>query len=238
MATAYLTSSQLNYFDSIKMTSIQQLKRWKKGAHLDNIYKEVIKTSDFVSVKIRYLSSSLLTLVQEGKINSKLYRNTVSYIINPEVLRASKKSLTSTPKTLDCETPVNSAQLASPTITPTVSTPNVVDKKVQESSFTDSAHPSPLSDPIAVTPKNSEFHADYLALNDFFISEICVLRNEVVSNKQYVDQVLADAIADAKISSQTSKLIAKIELLEKENMELRRIVINKELLSNKNTRSK
>ena len=168
-------------------------------------------------------------MVQEGKINSKLYRNTVTYIINPEVLRATKKSLTSTPKTLDCETPVNSAQLASPTITPTVSTPNVVDKKVQESSFTDSAHPSPLSDPIAVTPKNSEFHADYLALNDFFISEICVLRKEVVSNKQYVDQVLADAT----VSSQTSKLIAKIELLEKENMELRRIVINKEVIIQK-----
>ena len=48
MATDYLTSSQLNYFDSLIMTSIQQLKRWKKGVHLDNIYKEIIKTSDFV----------------------------------------------------------------------------------------------------------------------------------------------------------------------------------------------
>ena len=181
------------------------------------------------------LSSRLLTLVQEGKINSKLYRNTVTYIVNPEVLRATKKSLTSTPKTLDCETPVNSEQLASPPSTPTVSTPNAVNKKAQESSFTGSAHPTPLSDPIAVTPRNQEFHADYLALKDFFINEICVLRNEVISNKQYVDQVLADA----NISSQTSKLIAKIELLEKENMELRRIVINKEIIiqklsSNKN----
>ena len=226
MATAYLTSSQLNYFDSVIMTSIQQLKRWKKGAHLDNIYKEVIKTSDFVSVQIRYLSSRLLTLVQEGKINSKLYRNTVTYIVNPEVLRATKKSLTSTPKTLDCETPVNSEQLASPPSTPTVSTPNAVNKKAQESSFTGSAHPTPLSDPIAVTPRNQEFHADYLALKDFFINEICVLRNEVISNKQHVDQVLADA----NISSQTSKLIAKIELLEKENKKLRRIVINKEII--------
>ena len=57
----------------------------------------------------------------------------------------------------------------------------------------------------------------------------------MISNKQYVDQVLADA----NVSSETSKLNAKIELLEKENMELRRIVINKEtsiqkLSSNKN----
>ena len=67
------------------------------------------------------------------------------------------------------------------------------------------------------------------------INEICVLRNEVISNKQYVDQVLADA----NVSSQTSKLNAKIELLEKGNMKLRRIVISKEtaiqkLSSNKN----
>ena len=47
----------------------------------------------------------------------------------------------------------------------------------------------------------------------------------MISNKQYVDQVLADA----NIISQTSKLNAKIELLEKKNMELRRIVINKEI---------
>ena len=109
----------------------------EKGVHLDNIYKEVIKPSDFVSVQIRYLSSR-----QEGKISSKLYRNTLTYTVNTGILRTTKKSLTSTPKTLDCETPVNSEQLASPPSTPTVSTPNAVNKNAQESSFTDSAHPS------------------------------------------------------------------------------------------------
>ena len=79
------------------------------------------------------------------------------------------------------------------------------------------------------------FHADNLALKDFFINEICVLRNEVISNKHYFDQVLADA----NISSQASKVIAKMELLEKENMELKRIAIYKEIIiqnlsSNKN----
>ena len=230
MATAYLTSSQLNYFDNVIITSIQQLKRWKKGTHLDNIYKEVIKTSDFVSVPIQYLSNRLLTLVQEGKVNNKLYRNTVTYLINPEILCATKKSLASTPKTLDCETPVNinSNQLASPPSTPTANTPNTVNKNAQEPSFTKSARSSPLTAPV-VTAKNTNFHAVYLALKDFFINEICVLRNELISNKQYVDQVLADA----NISSQTSKLNAKIELLEKENMELRRIFINKEIIIQK-----
>ena len=131
MATAYLTSSQLNYFDSVIIASIQQLKKWKKAAHLDDIYKKVIEILDFSTVQIQYLSSRFLTLVQEGKVNSKLYRNTVTYIVNPEILRATKKSLTSTPKTLDCETPVNinSEQLASPPSTSRVSTSNVVNKK-------------------------------------------------------------------------------------------------------------
>ena len=177
-------------------------------------------------------------MVQEGKINSKLYRNTVTYIVNPEILCATKKSLTSTPKLLDCKTRVNinSEQLESPfSSTPTISTPNPTNKNAQESSFTDSAHPSPLLAPIAAIPKNTDFHADYLALKDFFINEICILRNEVISNKPYVDQVSADA----NISPQTSKLTAKIQLLEKENVELRRIVINKEIIiqklsSNKN----
>ena len=97
------------------------------------IDKEVIKTSNFVSVQIQFLSSRFLTLVQKGKINSKHYRSTVTYIVNPEILRATKKSLTSTPKTLDCETPVNvnSEQRASAPSTPTVSTPNAVNKNAK-----------------------------------------------------------------------------------------------------------
>ena len=183
---------------------------------------------------IQYLSNRLLILVQETEVNSKLYRNTVTYIINPEILCATKKSLTSTPKTLDCKTPVNinSNQLASPPSTD-VSTPNAVNKNAQEPSFTDSAPSSPLSASV-VTAKNTNFHADYLALKDFFINEFRVIRNEMISNKQYVDQVLADA----NISSQTSKLNAKIELLEKENMELRRTVINKEIIIQKPSANK
>ena len=81
--------------------------------------------------------------------------------------------------------------------------------------------------PAPVTPKNTGCHTDYLALKDFFINEICVLRNEVIWNKQYVDQVLGDA----NISSETNNLGAKIELLEKRNMELRRIVMHKKVIT-------
>ena len=126
---------------------------------------------------MQYLPNRLLTLAQEGKDNSKLYRNTVTYIVNPEILSANLKSLTNPPKSLDCETPVNINS------TPRVSTSNAASKNAQESSFTDSARSSPLSAPV-VTAKNTDFHAVYLALKDFFINEICVLRNEVISNKQ------------------------------------------------------
>ena len=102
-------------------------------------------------------------MIEEGKVNNKLYRNTIIYIVNPEILRATKKSVTSTPDTLDCETLVNinSEELAYPPSTPAVSTPNAVNKNQQESFFTDLTNSSPLLAPITVTPKNTDFHADY-----------------------------------------------------------------------------
>ena len=164
------------------------------------------------------------------------------YIVNLEILRATKKSLTSTPKAF-AKKPVNinSEQPASPPSTPTTNTPNAINKNAQKSFFTDSAHFSPLSAPIAVTPKNTDFHADYLALRDFFINEVCVVRNKVISNKQpdkhtmcisrrnnvemvvftssqhgiHTRSVLREyvdqVLGESNISSQTSELIAKIE---------------------------
>ena len=68
----------------------------------------------------------------------------------------------------------------------------------------------------------------------FFINEICILRNKVISNKQYDDQVLVDA----SINSQTSKLNTKTKLLTKENTELRRIGINQKVIMQKLSSSK
>ena len=111
----------------------------KKVADLDSICKEVMKTSDFVLVQIQYLSNRLLTLVQEGKVNSELYRKTVTSIVNPETLRVTKELLTSTPITLDWERSVNinSEQSASSK----VSTPDVANNNAQESFFTDRLAP-------------------------------------------------------------------------------------------------
>ena len=79
--------------------------------------------------------------------------------------------------------------------------------KMHKNLITDSACSSPLSAPLALTPKNTDFHADYSTLENIFVNEIYVLRSEDISNKQYVDQVLADA----NISSRTSKSYVKIE---------------------------
>ena len=104
----------------------------KGGAFRQHLYKEVIKTLDFVSVQIKYLSNCLLTLIQEEKVNSKPFRNTVTYIIKTKILRTTKKSrkknLESYPKTLDCHTPVNinSDKPASSPSKPTVSIPRVL----------------------------------------------------------------------------------------------------------------
>ena len=48
----------------------------KRGTFRRQLQQKVVKTSDFVSVQIQYLSNCLLTLVQEGKGDIKLYRNT------------------------------------------------------------------------------------------------------------------------------------------------------------------
>ena len=49
-----------------------------------NIYKEVMKTLDFVLVRTQQLFNRLLSLVQGGNVNSKLYSNAVIYIVNPK----------------------------------------------------------------------------------------------------------------------------------------------------------
>ena len=60
--------------------------------------------------------------------------------------------------------------------------------------------------PIAETPKSIDFHEDYLALIDFFMNEICIFKNDVVSNKQYFDQILWDSNISFQISNLTLKL--------------------------------
>ena len=44
MATSYLMLNELNNLDNEIFHCINQLKVWKKGRNIDNIYKQIIKT--------------------------------------------------------------------------------------------------------------------------------------------------------------------------------------------------
>ena len=85
---------------------------------------------------------------------------------------------------------------------------------------------SPPSAPTVSTPNAVDKKSSFIDSANSFLLLAPVT---VTAKNTDVDQVLADA----NISSPTSNLNAKIELLEKENVELRRIVINKEAIRQK-----
>ena len=47
MATSYLSSNELNNLDN-------EIKVWKKGSNIDNIYKQIIKINDFTEISKDY----------------------------------------------------------------------------------------------------------------------------------------------------------------------------------------
>ena len=58
---------------------------WKKGSNIDNIYKQIIKISDFTEISKDYLLARLATLSNEQKIKIKLLNNFASYLVNEEL---------------------------------------------------------------------------------------------------------------------------------------------------------
>ena len=58
---------------------------WKKGSNIDNIYKQIIKISDFTEISKNYLLARLATLSNEQKIKIKLRNNFASYLVNEEL---------------------------------------------------------------------------------------------------------------------------------------------------------
>ena len=65
MATSYLTSNELNNLDNEIFLCINQLKVWKKGSNIDNIYKQVIKINNIREISKDYLLVRLPTLSNE-----------------------------------------------------------------------------------------------------------------------------------------------------------------------------
>ena len=59
IATAYLTSNELNNLDNEIFHCINQLKVWKKYSNIDNLYKQIIKINDFKEISKDYLGPSI-----------------------------------------------------------------------------------------------------------------------------------------------------------------------------------
>ena len=86
----FIANQLLRQRNNSRYTAAKELGR---RAHIDHTYKEAVKTSDIILVQIQYLSSRLITLVREGEVISKLYRNTVTKIINSKTLRANEETI-------------------------------------------------------------------------------------------------------------------------------------------------
>ena len=198
MATSYLTSNEFNNLDNEVFLCINQLKVWKKGSDIDNIYKQIIKINDFKEISKDYLLARLPSFLNEQKIKVKLFNNSASYSVNEELI--------------DLQI-VNSMQYSPPrsSSVPIADTPvcNIIDDSIQDippvpvvdtpacdnnnSSIQDI--PSPLLDTVSpqqipVTPKSlnksySDMYSQLIAIKEFLLNEICILRKEVFTKIEW-----------------------------------------------------
>ena len=77
-----MKSNELNNLDNEIFHCINQLKVWKKGSNIDNIYKQIIKINDFKEISKDCLLATLATLSNEQKIKIKHFNNSASYSVN------------------------------------------------------------------------------------------------------------------------------------------------------------
>ena len=91
--------------------------------------------------------------------------------------------------------------------------------------------PSPLSDtlspqqtPVTLKLLNkscSDLYSQLIAIKDFLLNEICILRKEVYTNKDRMEHLISSLQDKNKIT----KLTIKVSLLEEENLNLRNQII-------------
>ena len=233
MATSYLTSNELNNLDNEIFLCINRLKVWKKGSNIDNRYKQIIKINDFTEISKDYLLPRLATLSNEQKIKIKLLNNSASYSVNEELIdlqtvETMQYSPPRSPSVPTADTPVcnidDSIQDIPPV--PVVDTPACDNNN---SSIQDI--PSPLSDTVSpqqtpVTLKSlnkscSDMYSQLIAIKEFLLNEICILRKEVYTNKDRMEHLIPSLQDKNKIT----ELTIKVSLLEEENLKLRNQII-------------
>ena len=81
MAASYLMLNELNNLDIEIFHCINQLKVWKKGSNIDNIYKQIININDFKEISNDYLLARSATLSNEQKIKIKLFNDSTFYSV-------------------------------------------------------------------------------------------------------------------------------------------------------------
>ena len=233
MATSYLTSNELNNLDNEIFLCINRLKVWKKDSNIDNIYKQILKIDDFTEISKDYLLARLATLSNEQKIKIKLLNNSASYSVNEELIdlqtvKTMQYSPPRSPSVPTADTPVcnidDSIQDIPPV--PVVDTPACDNNN---SSIQDI--PSPLSDTVSpqqtpVTLKSlnkscSDMYSQLIAIKEFLLNEICILRKEVYTNKDRMEHLIPSLQDKNKIT----ELTIKVSLLEEENLKLRNQII-------------
>ena len=170
----------------------------------------------------------------EQKIKIKFLNNYASYSVNGDLI--------------DLQT-VNSMQYSPPRLSPVpiAGTPvfNNIDDNIQDvppipivdtpacnnnnNSIQDIPFPlsdtaSPQQTPVTFKSLNksySDLYSQSIAIREFLLNEICILRKEVYTNKDRMEQLISSLQDKNKIT----ELTVKVSLLEEENLKLRNQII-------------
>ena len=197
---------------------------WKKGSNIDNIYKQIIKISDFTEISKDYLLARLATLSNEQKIKIKLLNNFASYLVNEELtdLQTVKTMQYYSPRSPSvpiADTPVCSIIYDSIQDIPSVPVVDTPACDNNNSSIKDTTSPlsdtvSPQQTPVTLKSLNkscSDMYSQLIAIKEFLLNEICILRKEVYTNKDRMEH----SIPNFQDKNKIIELTIKVSLLKK-----------------------
>ena len=170
----------------------------------------------------------------EQKIKIKFLNNYASYSVNGDLIDLQTvNSMQYSPPRLSpvpiAGTPVfnnidDSIQDVPPI--PIVDTPacNNNNNSIQDIPFPLSDTASPQQTPVTFKSLNksySDLYSQSIAIREFLLNEICILRKEVYTNKDRMEQLISSLQDKNKIT----ELTVKVSLLEEENLKLRNQII-------------
>ena len=178
------------------------------------------------------LLARLATLSNEQKIKIKLFNISASCSINKELIdQQTVKTMQYSPRSSSfaiADTPVCNIIDGSIQDIPPVP---VVDSPASNNNSSIQDIPSSLSDTVSpqqtpVTLKSlnksySDLYSQLIAIKEFLLNEICILRKEVYTNKDRMEHLIPSLQDKNKIT----ELTIKVSLLEEENLKLRNQII-------------